>query len=112
MLPVYEYAHSAGIGRFITGGYVYRGSSLPALQGKYIYADYVSGNIWALRLRQDGPVAENALLLNAGFLVSGFGEDQNQKIGALPRGGPQNIPSVRHLDESGGGRAAKLGGFS
>jgi glucose/arabinose dehydrogenase len=91
VLPVYEYAHSAGIGRSITGGYVYRGSSLPALQGKYIYADYVSGNIWALGLRPDGTVSENNLLLNAGFLVSGFGEDQNQELLVLNHGEGRKI---------------------
>ena len=86
ILPVYEYTHASGLGRSITGGYVYRGSSLPALQGKYIYADYVSGNIWALELREDGTVAENTLLRNAGFLVSSFGEDQNQELLVLSHG--------------------------
>lgn len=91
VLPVYEYLHSAGIGRSITGGYVYRGSSLPALQGKYVYGDYLSGNVWALGLNEDGTVAENALLLNAGFLVSGFGEDQNQELLVLSHGEGRKI---------------------
>jgi glucose/arabinose dehydrogenase len=91
VLPVYEYAHSAGIGRSITGGFVYRGNSLPALRGKYIYGDYISGNIWALGLREDGTAADNVLLLNAGFLVSGFGEDQNQELLVLSHGTGRKI---------------------
>jgi glucose/arabinose dehydrogenase len=45
-LPVAEYSHAQGCS--ITGGYVYRGSSLPQLFGQYVFADYCSGRIWAL----------------------------------------------------------------
>ena len=45
-LPVTEYSHAPGCS--ITGGYVYRGSALPQLAGKYVFADYCSGRIWAL----------------------------------------------------------------
>ena len=49
-LPIYEYGHGGGAfeGSSITGGIVYRGTGIPALVGKYIFADYVSGNIWSL----------------------------------------------------------------
>jgi uncharacterized repeat protein (TIGR03806 family) len=48
--PLYDYAHGSGTfqGRSVTGGVVYRGSRIPSLAGKYIFADYVSGNIWSL----------------------------------------------------------------
>jgi uncharacterized repeat protein (TIGR03806 family) len=48
--PIVHYAHGslANQGNCVIGGVVYRGSNLPQLYGNYIYADYVSGNIWTL----------------------------------------------------------------
>lgn len=40
-------------GRSITGGSVYRGSSIPALRGAYFYADYSMNNAWYLRYDRD-----------------------------------------------------------
>ena len=47
--PVYEYAQGSGTGYCITGGYVYRGSAIPALDGTYFFADYSTTNIWSLK---------------------------------------------------------------
>lgn len=49
--PIYEYMRGSGEfqGNSVTGGLVYRGTSYPDLVGAYIFADFVSGNIWALR---------------------------------------------------------------
>ncbi|MEN9556998.1 MAG: Quinoprotein glucose dehydrogenase precursor [Planctomycetota bacterium] len=44
--PIFEYNHE--VGKSITGGTVYRGTRVPELVGKYVYADYVSGRLWAL----------------------------------------------------------------
>jgi glucose/arabinose dehydrogenase len=46
--PVAQYTHDEGCS--ITGGYVYRGSKVPAAAGRYFYGDYCSGTIWSLRL--------------------------------------------------------------
>lgn len=43
------FAHSHSEARSITGGFVYRGKKHPALVGKYIHGDWVTGKIWALR---------------------------------------------------------------
>lgn len=40
-LPVYAYNHS--IGQSVTGGEFYRGCRSPALNGKYVYGDYMVG---------------------------------------------------------------------
>ncbi|MBJ7501874.1 MAG: PQQ-dependent sugar dehydrogenase [Sphingopyxis sp.] len=47
--PVAEYGHGSGPrqGNSITGGYVYRGP-VTSLQGQYVFADFVSGNIWSI----------------------------------------------------------------
>ena len=45
--PIHEYDHSLGCS--ITGGFVYRGSDIPDLQGAYLYADFCSGRSWSLR---------------------------------------------------------------
>ncbi len=45
--PVFSYPHRIGVS--VTGGYVYHGDRAPALKGWYIFADYESRRIWALR---------------------------------------------------------------
>src|SRR5207248_674753 len=52
--PIWEYHHD--VGKSITGGGVYRGDRVKELQGAYVYADYVSGKMWALRYDPDKPV--------------------------------------------------------
>lgn len=74
--PVWEYGRDQGIS--VTGGYVYRGKALPDLVGWYVYADYGSGNIWALRMQNGRAV--NRLLVNAGLLISTFGVDENDEL--------------------------------
>jgi hypothetical protein len=76
-MPVWEYDHS--LGQSVTGGYVYRGNSVPELTGKYIYADYVSGRIWSLEDGNGGTV-QNSLLIDTNLLIASFGTDQNEEL--------------------------------
>ncbi len=72
--PVWEYDHS--IGKSITGGRVYRGSRIADLAGKYIYADYVTGAIWALSYDEtSGKATKNEQVIAGGIPVLAFGED-------------------------------------
>jgi len=71
-MPILEYGRS--LGQSVTGGFVYRGSRYPALRGFYLYADYVSGNLWAVQRQGSG--WDNRLILRTGLLVSAFGEDE------------------------------------
>jgi glucose/arabinose dehydrogenase len=78
-LPVWEYGHNDSGGFAITGGFVYRGDSVPGLYGSYIYGDYVSGRIWALDYDGTGnPV--NRELLSTALNISSFGVDADQEL--------------------------------
>jgi glucose/arabinose dehydrogenase len=63
----------------ITGGYVYRGSRVPWLVGRYIYADYGSRKTWKLLL-SGGTVSENEQIGLAPSGVPSFGVDQNNEL--------------------------------
>jgi glucose/arabinose dehydrogenase len=75
--PVFEYNHDRG-DRSVTGGYVYRGGEIPSLQGHYIYADYISGRLWALPTGNSG--SGNTLLLESGLGISSFGTDGSGEL--------------------------------
>jgi glucose/arabinose dehydrogenase len=74
--PITEYTHADGCS--VTGGYVYRGTTQPALGGFYLFADYCSGNLWAIPADADAPTGGTVapqLLLATGLAISSFGED-------------------------------------
>lgn len=86
--PVFEYDH--GTGASITGGYVYRGSAIPALRGTYFFADYSSGAAWALEY-VDGEVQNQRSLTrelgtSSGEITS-FGQDARGEVYLVRRGG-------------------------
>ncbi|WP_423148651.1 PQQ-dependent sugar dehydrogenase [Rubrolithibacter danxiaensis] len=78
ILPVYSYKQGPSTGNSVTGGYVYRGDKLTDLKGKYIYGDYVTGNIWALS-NQNGKYT-NVFLLKHDGAISSFGEDADNEL--------------------------------
>jgi len=79
--PVIEYDRDTG--KCVTGGYVYRGKTLPGLQGKYIYGDFVMGTIWALDYdHKTKTVRSNKIIANAPMLAS-FGEDEAGEVYAV-----------------------------
>jgi glucose/arabinose dehydrogenase len=68
--PVALYSHKFGCS--ITGGFVYRGSAVPALYGRYVYGDYCSGRIWSLEAEGGQPHLVDVPLVKG---LSSFGED-------------------------------------
>ncbi len=74
--PVFVYSHSSGCS--ITGGYVYRGSAVPAAQGRYFYGDYCSGTVWSFKTG-NGRLSAPTVAGTIGNLSS-FGEDGNGEL--------------------------------
>jgi glucose/arabinose dehydrogenase len=74
VMPVLEYSHGEGCS--ISGGFVYRGAAIPALQGHYFYADYCQGWVRSIRL-DNGQIAESLQwpTLAPGGAVPAFGRD-------------------------------------
>ena len=76
ILPVLQYSHGSDpCSGSVTGGYRYRGDLYPQLRGVYFYGDFCKGTLRGTVPRCDG-VWEPRILLNAGFLISAFGEDE------------------------------------
>lgn len=71
-LPVVAYGHDVGCS--VTGGYVYRGSAIPRLQGTYLYGDFCSGRVWSAQRLEDA--WQHALIFDVGANISAFGEDE------------------------------------
>ena len=75
--PIWEYHHD--VGKSITGGLVYRGSRIPELAGHYLYADFVSGLVWALKYDDSaGKVTANHPIPSVKLAALSFGEDENR----------------------------------
>lgn len=82
--PVAEYSHADGCS--VTGGYVYRGDAIPALQGVYLFGDYCSGKIWGLYPTAGGRY-HRQLLIDSGLNIASFAEDRAGEIYVLDLGG-------------------------
>jgi uncharacterized repeat protein (TIGR03806 family) len=94
--PVHDYGR--GLGTSVTGGYVYRGSAIPALVGDYLFADYVSGRIW--RFVEDGSggyVDEE--LLHTTLSIASFGEGNDGELYVVDIVGG----GLYRIDDSGSG---------
>lgn len=100
ILPIIEYPNDANYmktlmgmdepnmdGCSVTGGYVYRGSAMPSLQGTYFFADYCSGNIWTFK-EENGKAVDfqnrtDEINLAGGKwtnYISSFGEDNEGEL--------------------------------
>lgn len=75
--PVVEYGHAKGRCS-VTGGHVYRGNSISALNGQYVYGDFCTGEIWAIPAATTNPAPQ--LLLDSPYMISSFGEDAAGEI--------------------------------
>lgn len=94
--PVYVYKHGGGAteGLSVTGGYVYRGTKIKDLEGRYIFADYQNPRIWSFELKggkASGFTDHTSELqpkegrIN---LISSFGEDADGELYLVDHSGP------------------------
>lgn len=82
--PITEYDHGQGVS--ITGGYVYRGSSIPALQGQYIFGDFDSGRIWSVPANSPIGTAPTEIA-DTSFSISAFAEGVDGELYVVDYGG-------------------------
>jgi len=68
--PIYEYDRK--LGNSVTGGVVYRGERIPALRDAYVFGDYASGRLFALK-EKDGQWTGEVIAKD--MTISGFGHD-------------------------------------
>jgi uncharacterized repeat protein (TIGR03806 family) len=97
--PVAQYGRSAGFST--TGGFVYRGSAIPSLQGRYVFGDFGSGNLWNIP-RDTTPTrtVTSADALNTGLNIASFGQDAAGELYIVHLGGTLH----RIVAGAGGGR--------
>ncbi len=79
--PVAQYDRGGGCS--VTGGYVFRGTGVPRLAGRYVYGDYCSGNIWSLPVAGGESRRESVRLPG----LSSFGEGLRGELYAVGHGG-------------------------
>ena len=82
--PVHEYGRD--VGGTIIGGYVYRGSAIPALRGAYVFGDLFATRLMAIRVR-NGKVVDRADVGPPVESVTSFGEDLEGELYVLTGGG-------------------------
>jgi glucose/arabinose dehydrogenase len=75
--PITEYGHE--VGSSVTGGYVYRGSDIPDLQGFYLFGDFGSGRIWAISAASEQGVPPDELI-DTNLGIASFAESNDGEL--------------------------------
>lgn len=119
--PLWDYARGGGAfeGQSVTGGFIYRGTALPELNGRYLFADFVSGNIWSLQRTaslptitrlageiaivalMDSPDQTGVLLLDRGNVGTnqGTGSIKRLKFGTIDSAFPQTLSATNFFSD-------------
>ncbi|MEM8884625.1 MAG: PQQ-dependent sugar dehydrogenase [Planctomycetota bacterium] len=74
--PITEYGR--GLGASVSGGLVYRGTTLTSMVGAYLYGDFISGRIWALVWDGEQVISNEQVATVPN--PSSFGEDENGEM--------------------------------
>ncbi|MEP6844682.1 MAG: PQQ-dependent sugar dehydrogenase [Panacibacter sp.] len=108
VFPIFEYHHDISKGgECIIGGYVYRGTAYPSLNGYYICVDYVSANAWKIKSNGSGgwSVYFQKTGIPKGIASFGEGEDGelyavSQSLGTFYKVGANALFSSNAFDET------------
>ncbi|MEM8489133.1 MAG: PQQ-dependent sugar dehydrogenase [Bacteroidota bacterium] len=100
--PLHEYPKADG-NCAVIGGYVYRGTAMPELVGKYIFTDYCGKKVWAMDVT-GGPTAEKEELTTVPLNPYTLGEDADGELYI----GVEGWNSIYKLGSSGGGSGGTL----
>ena len=85
--PVLELTHDDG-NCSVTGGYVVRDRSLPALAGRYVYGDFCKGELRSAKLSAGSASGDRSLGLKKVGELSSFGEDAAGRVYVISLSGP------------------------
>ncbi|TKB61783.1 MAG: PQQ-dependent sugar dehydrogenase [Nitrospira sp.] len=85
-LPTLEYPHENGACS-VTGGYVYRGTAIPVIQGIYFYADFCAGFVRSFRFNNGSALEQTEWPLLAVASITSFGLDGLGELYILTNGG-------------------------
>jgi len=100
--PVWEYAHAKDKGAVIGAG-VYRGSRYPDIYGKYLFSDFLSGDLWTATPGADGYEIDQIGELSSGWgngVISYLLDSKGQILLSKTRGG-QNKSDIQILVKEG-----------
>lgn len=99
--PVTEYDHS--VGGSITGGYVYRGTQTTALVGRYLFADFVSGRIWAWIAENAAQPRQPTELIDTSLNIASFAQANDGELYVVNHGG-----TLHHVVFQGGSAGSTI----
>jgi uncharacterized repeat protein (TIGR03806 family) len=102
--PVAEYGRA--VGQTVTGGYVYRGASIPGLVGRYVFGDFGSGRLWHIA-NDAQPTLTMTTGFDSGLSPSSFGEGEDGELYVVDYFGG-GLYRVTGTTTGGGGVATQL----
>lgn len=98
--PVAEFNHSGDGYCSITGGYVYRGTEFPRMQGLYFFADYCAADVTALQQDSSGAWVNQIVLPNINAPTT-FGEDEAGNLYYASDGGSAQVYLLTDVRDAG-----------
>jgi len=95
LAPIAQYGRS--LGQSTTGGFVYRGSAIPSLHGRYVFGDFATGNLWHIA-RDTPPTLTLGAGLSTNLAIASFAQDTAGELYIVNFGG-----TIHRIVAGGGG---------